>query len=428
MADLPTSPPPADRRRPWMVALLMAVMVISVLDKTIFAFAGPQIIDELRLTPEQFGFVGSAFYFLYSVSGLVVGFLANRWPTRWILAGMSLVWMLAQVLTSVSGGFAALVGSRMLLGAGCGPGTAVTQHACFKWYSPRERVLPAALIQVAIMLGAVAGALALPMVIQRLGWRQAYLMLAGVGLVWLVLWQCFGREGRHGDPEDSDGAPVRGRYGALLLNRSFVLITVAGFCAYLPTALLYSWVPMYLQRGLGMTPVQSGLLVMVATVGVIVGNLVVSGLSQRALRRGASVRAAMVAPPMLACGAAGVALALMGFSHAVPAVTLTLFLTGSVLVNLLPAFANSIVATLAPTRQRGSMLAIHIGLMTSAGMLAPHVVGHAVTAMGGDIARGFELSVGVFGVALVIAGLLGGWLIDPERSRREALAVQGAAA
>lgn len=45
------------------MALLMAVMVISVLDKTIFAFAGVQIIEELQLTPEQFGFVGSAFFF-----------------------------------------------------------------------------------------------------------------------------------------------------------------------------------------------------------------------------------------------------------------------------------------------------------------------------------------------------------------------------
>lgn len=119
-------------RRPLMVALLMAVMVISVLDKSIFAFAGPQIIDELKLTPEQFGFIGSAFFFLYSVSGVLVGFLANRLPSRWILGGMSLVWMLAQRLTALSSSFFALVASRMLLGAGCGPGTAVTQHAYFK--------------------------------------------------------------------------------------------------------------------------------------------------------------------------------------------------------------------------------------------------------------------------------------------------------
>ncbi len=434
-------------RRALVVALLMAVMVISVLDKSIFAFAGPQIIDELALTPEQFGFVGSAFFFLYSVSGLLVGFLANRWPARWILSGMSLVWMLAQLATAAAGSFAALVASRMLLGAGCGPGTAVTQHACFKWYAPRERVLPAALIQVAIMLGAVAGALSLPLLIQKLGWRNAYLILAGVGLAWLLLWQVFGREGTQGDAQANDVPPLAANrsstatrqstdesapastsapalasasYRRLLLNRSFLVVTLAGFCSYLPTALIYSWVPVYLQRGLGLTPTQSGLMVMVATVGVIVLNLIVSALSQRALHRGVSVRTAMVVPPMLACVLSGVALAAIGFTARPLAATLTLFVIGSMLVNLLPAFCNSIVAFIAPQARRASMLAIHIGLMTSAGMLAPHVVGVAVTHFGGDIARGFELALGGFGIALIAAGLVGWRFIDPERSRRDA--------
>lgn len=409
-------------RRALVVALLMAVMVISVLDKSIFAFAGPQIIDELALTPEQFGFVGSAFFFLYSVSGLLVGFLANRWPARWILSGMSLVWMLAQLATAAAGSFAALVASRMVLGAGCGPGTAVTQHACFKWYAPRERVLPAALIQVAIMLGAVAGALSLPLLIQKLGWRNAYLILASVGLAWLLLWQVFGREGTQGDAMTTDAsasASASASYRRLLLNRSFVVVTLAGFCSYLPTALIYSWVPVYLQRGLGLTPTQSGLMVMVATVGVIVLNLIVSALSQRALHRGVSVRTAMVLPPMIASVLSGIALAAIGFTARPLAATLTLFVIGSMLVNLLPAFCNSIVAFIAPQARRASMLAIHIGLMTSAGMLAPHVVGVAVTHFGGDIARGFELALGGFGIALIAAGLIGWRFIDPERSRHD---------
>ncbi len=402
-----------------MVALLMGVMVISVLDKSIFAFAGPQIIDGLQLTPQQFGFVGSAFYFLYSLSGLVVGFAANRWASRWILSGMSLVWMLAQLLTAWSQGFTALVCSRMLLGVGCGPGTAVTQHACFKWYLPRERVRPAALIQVAIMLGAVVGALTLPLAIQHLGWRHAYMLLACVGLAWLLLWQWKGREGPH-DDGTTEGAGGTARYRQLLGDRSFAFVTLAAFCSYLPTALIYSWVPVYLQKGLGMAPLQSGYVVMAATIGVILLNLAVSTLSQRAMQRGASVRRAMVWPPMLACLLGGVATGAMGVAGLERTPLLALFIVGSMLTNLLPAFANSIVAFIAPARQRGSMLAIHIGVMTSAGMLAPPVVGLAIAHQGGQIAAGFQFAVACFGMALALAlaSLLGLALIDPERSRR----------
>lgn len=413
---------PSDKGRSLVVLMLMAVLVISVLDKTIFAFAGPQIIDELKLSPEQFGFIGSAFFFLYSISGVLVGFLANRLPSRWILSGMSMVWMAAQIFTAISTSFYAMVASRMLLGAGCGPGTAVTQHACFKWYAPRDRVLPAAWVQVAIMLGAIAGALSLPLLIQHLGWRAGYLILAGIGLIWLALWLVVGREGGHDEAAGEAGGGTA-PYRHLLLNRTFAFVTLAGFCTYLPTALIYSWIPTYLQKGLGMSPMQSGYVVMAATVGVIILNLAVSGLSQRALKRGASVRLAMALPPALACLVGGVAMALMGFVEQGLYATLALYLIGGIVVNLVPAFANSAVAYIAPAKQRGSMLAIHIGLMTSAGMIAPHLVGQAIGWEGGDLVRGFELAVGLFGLVLIGGGLLALRLVDPERSRRELAAI-----
>lgn len=409
-----------DRRRPLILALLMVVMVISVLDKSIFAFAGPQIMDELRLTPERFGLIGSAFFALYSMSGILVGFAANRYPTRRILSLMSLVWMSAQLLTAISSGFASLAVSRMLLGAGCGPGTPVTQHACFKWYGPRERVVPAALIQVAIMLGAIAAALALPALIQHFGWRHSYGLLAGLGLLWLLLWLHLGEEGTRTDAVTA-ATQAGVSYRRLLLNRSFIFITLAGFCSYLPTALIYSWVPTYLQRGLGMTPIHSGYIVAAATLGVIALNLLISILSQHALRRGASVRRAMLAPPMLACLLGGGAMVLLGFFAPGLNAKLALFVLGSVLVNLLPAFANSIVAFFAPSHQRGSLLAIHIGLMTSAGILAPHLVGQAVERAGGQTAPGFECVIGLFGIALMASALLGWKLIDPERTRSDIL-------
>ena len=408
-----------DSRRPLVVALLMTVVIISVLDKTIFAFAGPQIIDELKLTPAQFGFISSAFFFLYSISGVLVGFLANRMPSRWILSGMALVWMTAQLLAALSTSFFTLLASRVLLGAGCGPGTAVTQHACFKWYTSRERVLPAALIQVAIMLGAIAGAVALPKLIEQYGWRTGYVLLAGVGLVWLLLWQRYGREGQHDDTRDTQGDLLPTLpYKRLLLNRTFVCITLVAFCSYLPNALLYSWLPTYLQRGLGMTPMQSGYLVLATTLGVIFINLLVSSLAQRAMKRGASIRKAMVVPPLLACLVAAVTYILMGFTNTSLTVTLGFFLLGSILLNLLSAFGFSIVAHIAPARQRGSMLAIHIALLTTAGMLAPVLVGQAIGWQNGDLVSGFELAIGLFGIALLVFSLLGLALIDPERSRR----------
>src|SRR5699024_2102100 len=138
-----------------------------------------------------------------------------------------------------------------------------------------------------------------------------------------------------------------------------------------------------------------------------------------ALKRGANVRNAMVIPPLLACLAAAVAYITMGFTATSLAVTLGLFLAGSILLNLLSAFGFSIVAFIAPARQRASMLAIHIALLTSSGMLAPLVVGQAIGWKNGDLAAGFEMAIGLFGVMLLVITMIGLVLIDPERSRRE---------
>ncbi len=411
------------RPRALIMALLMAVMVISVLDKTIFAFAGVQIIDELQLTPQQFGFVGSAFFFLYSICGIAVGFLANRYPTRWILTCMALVWTSAQLLVTFAGSLAALTASRLLLGAGCGPGTAVTQHAAFKWFGAQEQVLPASLIQVSIMLGGLLGALALPYAISHYGWRSAYLALALLSLAWVLAWLRYGAEGRHG--EQHDQLPLEEPklpYRHLLLNRTFVWISLMCFLAYLPNALSFSWSAVYLQKGLGLGPMQTGYVMFAATFSIILLNLLMSGLSQRLLKHGVGAQRRLVLLPMLCCILGGLALSAMGSVFSALEAKLVLYVTGAVLLNGVFAFGMTITSHISPARQRGAMLAIHVGCMTFSGMLAPWLVGKLVALFANDIARGFETAVNGIGLATLACALLGLWVITPQATRERLLA------
>ncbi|EIK93485.1 major facilitator superfamily transporter [Pseudomonas sp. M47T1] len=413
------SPTPAPRRR-LVIGLLMAVMVISVLDKTIFAFAGPQIIDELHLSAQEFGFVGSAFFFLYSLSGIGVGFLANRFPTRWILTLMALVWTSAQLLVTFANGLAALTASRLLLGAGCGPGTAVTQHASFKWYTADRQVLPASLLQVSIMLGGLLGAIALPLIIAHFGWRSAYLLLAALSLVWMLAWWLFGADGNQaGMAQGSPALPTTVvPYRHLLLNRTFVWISLMCFLAYLPNALSFSWSAVYLQKGLGLSSVQAGYVLFAATLSIIVINLLLSALSQRLLKRGTSVQRSLVLPPMACCILGGLAFCMLGTLTQGLTMKLVCYVLGGVLLNGVFAFGMTITSHISPLHQRGAMLAIHVGCMTLSGMLAPWAVGRLVMLFNGDIAQGFETALHAIGVAAVLCAALGLYVITPAQTRQ----------
>src|SRR5258708_11050135 len=77
--------------------LLFLFMLVNFADKIVVGLAGVPIMTELKLQPEQFGLLGSAFFFLFSISAIVVGFIVNRVATRWVLLILAVACAVAQL-------------------------------------------------------------------------------------------------------------------------------------------------------------------------------------------------------------------------------------------------------------------------------------------------------------------------------------------
>ena len=118
--------------------LLFLFMLVNFADKIVVGLAGAPIMDELKLSPEQFGLLGSSFFFLFSISAIVVGFIVNRVDTRWVLLVMAVIWSLAQFPMVGTVSFTTLLICRVILGAGEGPALSVAAHAIYKWFPERE--------------------------------------------------------------------------------------------------------------------------------------------------------------------------------------------------------------------------------------------------------------------------------------------------
>lgn len=110
---------------------------------------------------------------------------------------------------------------------------------------------------------------------------------------------------------------------------------------------------------------------------------------------------------MACCIVGGLAFCVMGTLLTGLPGKMGLYVLVCVLLNGVFAFGMTITSHISPTRQRGAMLAIHVGCMTLSGMLAPWLVGKLVTLFNGDIARGFETAVHCIGLATVCAQPLG---------------------
>src|SRR5215472_15982918 len=97
------------------VGLVFLFMLISFADKAVVGLSSTPIMRELGLSRTQFGLLGSAFFLLFSISGIGVGFLANRVSSKAIMLVMSIVWSATLLPVSALSSFTVLVASRVVL-------------------------------------------------------------------------------------------------------------------------------------------------------------------------------------------------------------------------------------------------------------------------------------------------------------------------
>src|SRR5262245_282851 len=149
-----------DRRKAWtVVTLLFFYSVINFFDKLVLGLAAVPIMKELQLSPAQYGLVASSFYWLYAVSGTLVGlFLVNRITSKWLLMILVAIWSIAQAPVAFSSSLTALVACRILLGIGEGPGTPSAYDACHSWFPSDRRNFPTSIIIQGTSVGFLVGA------------------------------------------------------------------------------------------------------------------------------------------------------------------------------------------------------------------------------------------------------------------------------
>lgn len=400
------------------VVLLFLFMMINFADKAVIGLAAVPIMQELRLTPRQFGLVGSSFYLLFSVSAVVVGFVVNRVQTRWVLLAMALIWALTQFPMLGPVGLATLLACRITLGAGEGPAYPVALHATYKWFPNELRTFPTAVVAQGGGVGIVVALPVLNWVIVRWSWHWAFGALGIAGLLWTAAWLIVGREGSlAGAPaargEGSRPPAPRVAYRRLLLNPTVLASWAANFGAYWGLSQALTWQGAFLIKGLGLSQQGIGLLnALPASVGVVV--LLAGGwYSQRLLARGVTSRVARGLFGGACVVLGGAALVMMPY---LPGNALKIAMTtlGIALPSVIYVIGPAVVSEITPVVQRGALLAIGTAVGTSAGILAPYVMGSVIEKAATPLA-GFNTGFAICGIVMILGGAIGMAVMHPER-------------
>jgi len=395
--------------------LLFLFMLVNFADKIVVGLAGAPIMDELKLSPEQFGLLGSSFFLLFSISAIVVGFIVNRVATRWVLLVMAAIWSVAQFPMVGTVSFTTLVICRIILGAGEGPAFSVAAHAVYKWFPDEKRTLPTAILSQGSAFGVILAVPALNWIIVNHSWHYAFGALGVVGLMWVTAWLVMGKEGPLVQTVAMAAADPRVPYFQLLTSRTFIGCCAATFGAYWALSLGLTWFTPFIVKGLGFSQKDAGWISVLPWVFGATIVLLTGWISQVMMARGFTTRVSRGVLGSVPLIVGGLILAVL--PHVSGAgLQIAFLVVGSGLCGSIYVVCPPMLGEFTPVQQRGAVLAIYGAIYTLAGMIAPSVMGvviqNAVVPLDGYM-TGFTINA----VVMAASGLLGLLLLWPNTER-----------
>ena len=281
--------------RTWMLIVLAAVTASSSADRLILGTLNQALKRDLHMSDLQFGLLnGILFTVLYTLGGLPLGRLADRWRRLPVLAIAISIWSGMTMLSSMVGNFAQLALMRVGVSigeSGCSPTcySLLSDH-----YPPRWRAGAVAIMGLGVPVGSMTGAFIGAWSLGHADWRTAFIIAGAPGLLIALLLILTLREPPRGsfDPPSSsrDTAPPMSAVLKRIAQKPTYLhlmacATLAIFC----NTGINGFMPAFFVRVQGLSQAQAGtyfafLIGIAATIGTTGLGLLISKAGRKDAR------------------------------------------------------------------------------------------------------------------------------------------------
>lgn len=257
--------------------MLIILGVVTFLDRINISVAGSSIMKDLNLTPEEWGWVQSAFILSYGLMQIPMGAFGDRHGHRKVLSLIVLWWSIFTALTGFAGGLASLLVIRFMFGVGEAGSSPCSTGVISRWFEKHEVGKAQGYVWAASRMGGALTPFVVIPVMTLLGWREAFYILGALGVVWAVAWYMFYRDKK--EPEAtpiynkvSDEKP-RINWGAILRNRQFWIICSMYFFYAFGSWFFFSWFPTFMELGRGFDKGELTYAVAVPFIMSMLGNI-----------------------------------------------------------------------------------------------------------------------------------------------------------
>ena len=282
----------------WVMVLVPASLyVFSWVHRVAPAVVAADLMRAFSITAAALGGLAAIYPYVFAAMALVAGSLADTLGPRWTLALGGATMGLGAALFGIAPTFGVAFAGRLLVGLGASVMLIAWLSLAAAWFRPDEFATISGWTQTAGNAGALLAASPLALLVDAVGWRHTFVVIAGVTLVLAA-----GAAGLIRDRPEAMGLhpvnPEHARRSAPALREVLrgvpevirnprtwpPILAVCGIYTTFITFLGLWGVP-YLIQVYGLARVHAAIVVSMLAVGTAVGSPVVGWLSDRWLRR-----------------------------------------------------------------------------------------------------------------------------------------------
>jgi MFS family permease len=275
--------------RPFLIfSTLSALFILSLFYRVSNAVIAPNLIQDLGLNAVTLGILGGAYFYSFALFQIPMGPMLDRIGPRIVVTSFPLIGALGAFLFAFGETFTVALWGRILIGVGMASILMGSFKVFTLQFSPDRFATLVGLILSVGTLGNIFATSPLAFLASTIGWRMTFIFAGGITtfLAFLAFWALGGKKRKDesilSSPSSEPEIRILQSLRLIMGSLSFWQMGVVAFFRYGTFIGLQGlWLGPYLIDIKGYSPVQTGNVLILLSIGTIVGGPIAGRLSDR---------------------------------------------------------------------------------------------------------------------------------------------------
>ncbi|UTX49336.1 MFS transporter [Chryseobacterium sp. MA9] len=175
----------------WMLSLVFLATTINYLDRQVMGLLKPVLEKEFSWDEKDYSYIVMAFTTTYAIGYMAMGRFIDKVGTKIGYAVSLIVWSFASIGHGFVKSTVGFIIARSTLGISEAGNFPAAIKSVAEWFPKKERALATGIFNSGATVGAILAPLLVPFILGHYGWRQTFVWIGALGMVWIILWWKF---------------------------------------------------------------------------------------------------------------------------------------------------------------------------------------------------------------------------------------------